>query len=295
MLSLKATCRSAFEGAQANPSASQQQMSKTLRDMGLSVEDEVRCQKSGNTIDMLGHAHDSAVETGGERSSGRVWAVDGPSHFLASGAPTGATLLKRRHLELLGHALVSVPYWEWSGCKGAGEREQYVKSKLAECGPRAAKGEREREREGGREGGRERMRERQRTVCALSSGIVAMGACAARVAAEEEASKLGAPESPVRCPVCSKEFELRIALSNHLRDKHDVEHQQFRSDPGSCEARGQEQEAAGAVKFVGIKKAGGASAHCRRTAERRARRAAARRATAAAGASAAHGTAEGNG
>ena len=81
-------------------------------------------------------AHDSALETGGVRSSGRVWAVevDGPSHFLASGALTGATLLKRRYLLRMGHALVSVPYWEWSGCKGAGEREQYLKSKLAECG-----------------------------------------------------------------------------------------------------------------------------------------------------------------
>ena len=63
---------------------------------------------------------------------------DGHSHFLASGAPTGATLLKRRHLELLGHALVSVPYQEWLRCKGAGEREQYLKSKLAECRPSAA-------------------------------------------------------------------------------------------------------------------------------------------------------------
>jgi hypothetical protein len=46
-----------------------------------------------------------------------------------------------------------MPYWEWIGCKDADEKEQYLKSKLAECGPRAAKGERE--REGGREGGRE--------------------------------------------------------------------------------------------------------------------------------------------
>ncbi len=59
---------------------------------------------------------------------------DGPSPLLASGAPTGATLLKRRHLELLGHALVSVPYWEWDRCKEAREREQYLKSKLA-AGP----------------------------------------------------------------------------------------------------------------------------------------------------------------
>ena len=44
---------------------------------------------------------------------------------------SGHTLLKRRHLELLGNALVTVPYWEWEGCKGAGEREQYLRGKLA--------------------------------------------------------------------------------------------------------------------------------------------------------------------
>jgi hypothetical protein len=124
MQSLKETCRAAFEGTQTNPSAAQQRVSKTLRDMGLSVEVETRCPKSGYSIDILVPVHDSA-QTGGERSSGRTWALefDGPSHFLASGAPTGATLLKRRHLEVLGHALVIVPFWEWSGCKGAGERD----------------------------------------------------------------------------------------------------------------------------------------------------------------------------
>ena len=34
-------------------------------------------------------------------------------------------------LELLGHALVTVPYWDWDGCKGPGEREQYLRGKLA--------------------------------------------------------------------------------------------------------------------------------------------------------------------
>ena len=48
-------------------------------------------------------------------------------------------MLKRRHLQVLGHALVSVP-WEWSRCKGAGEREQYLKGKLAERGPSTAQG-----------------------------------------------------------------------------------------------------------------------------------------------------------
>jgi hypothetical protein len=120
--SLKEACRSAFEGAQTNASASQLQVSKTLRDMGLSVEDEVRCPKSGYSIDV----HCTAAPWR------QVWAVefDGPSHFLETGAPTGATLLKRRHLQLLGHALVSVPYWEWNGCNGPGEREDYLRGKL---------------------------------------------------------------------------------------------------------------------------------------------------------------------
>jgi len=104
--------------------------------MGLSVRDEVCCPKSGYSIDML--VYDSAPVVEGEQSrGGGDWAVefDGPLHFLPSRAPNGATLLKRRHLQLLGHALVSVPYWEWDACKGPGEREQYLWLKLGECGP----------------------------------------------------------------------------------------------------------------------------------------------------------------
>jgi hypothetical protein len=61
------------------------------------------------------------------------WAVEvnGPSRFLTSRAPTGATLLKLRHLELLDHTLVIVRYWEWDGCRGTGVREQYLRGKLA--------------------------------------------------------------------------------------------------------------------------------------------------------------------
>ena len=137
--SLRDACRLAFVCSKTAPSAVQQEVSETLRRMGLSVEDEARCSKSGYSIDML--VHRSAPAVGGERrSGGRGWAVefDGPSHFLASGAPSGATLLKRRHLQLLGHALVSVPYWEWDACKGPGEREQYLWLKLGECGPARA-------------------------------------------------------------------------------------------------------------------------------------------------------------
>jgi len=42
--------------------------------MGLSVEDEVRCTKSGYSIDML--LHDSTLGIGGESSSSAsTWAV----------------------------------------------------------------------------------------------------------------------------------------------------------------------------------------------------------------------------
>jgi hypothetical protein len=127
MQSLKEACQSAFEGTKPAQSATQQEVSKTLRQLGLSVEDEARCPKSGYSIDMLVHVHDSSL--------GWAVEVDGPSHFLESGAPTGATLLKRRYLLLLGHTLVSVPYWEWERCQGAGEREQYLSSKLDGCRP----------------------------------------------------------------------------------------------------------------------------------------------------------------
>ena len=67
MWALKETCREAFECAKSAPSATQQQVSETLRRLGLSVEDEARCPKSGYFIDMLVHVHDSSL--GGERSS----------------------------------------------------------------------------------------------------------------------------------------------------------------------------------------------------------------------------------
>jgi len=129
--SLQEKCRGAFQGERLTPSVTQQQVSGMLRQMGYSVEDEFFCPRSGYSIDML--VKDSALGIGGERrSKGGVWAVefDGPSHFHASGVPKGSTLLKRRHLALLGHAVVSVTWWEWDECKGVVEREQYLRGKL---------------------------------------------------------------------------------------------------------------------------------------------------------------------
>jgi hypothetical protein len=126
-------CKASFLSAPANPSVSQQQVSDTLRDIGLSVEDEFRCPKSEYSIDM--RVWDKRQQgTSASGDFGRGWAIefDGPSHFLACAckAPTGATLIKRRHLQLIGYILVCVPYWEWDELSGMDERRTYLEGKL---------------------------------------------------------------------------------------------------------------------------------------------------------------------
>ena len=128
---LAPACKAAFIGQSAQPSASQQQVSDTLRGMGLSVEDEFRCPKSGYSIDM--RVQDmSSQGTGTSDDFGVGWAIefDGPSHFLACRSPTGATLMKRRHLELLGYTVVSLPIWEWNQLTRSDERKEYLRGKL---------------------------------------------------------------------------------------------------------------------------------------------------------------------
>ncbi len=124
-------CKAAFLAASAHPSASQQQVRHTLRGMGLSVEDEFRCPKSGYSIDMrVQDKRPQGTSTSGDFDVGWAIEFDGPSHFLACKTPTGATLIKRRHLELIGYNLVSVTYWEWEGLSGMDERKKYLEGKL---------------------------------------------------------------------------------------------------------------------------------------------------------------------
>jgi hypothetical protein len=119
------SCQAAFIGVPVHPSASQQHVSDTLRGMGLSVEDEFRCPKSGYSIDMRVNAKSSTGASAG-------WAVefDGPSHFLTCRLPIGGTLMKRRHLELLGYTVVSLPFWEWDQLTRSDERTEYLRGKL---------------------------------------------------------------------------------------------------------------------------------------------------------------------
>jgi hypothetical protein len=134
----ESACRQAFAAAATSPSESQQRVSQALRKgLVLRVQDEYRCPKSGYSIDMLvsdAHARPSGTSAGTCTTGGDCsWVVefDGPSHFLACGSPTGATLLKHRHLRQLGYALVVVPYWEWNQVRGDEAAEvEYLRGKL---------------------------------------------------------------------------------------------------------------------------------------------------------------------
>ena len=75
------SCKAAFIGQPAKVSASQQKVSDTLRGMGLLVEDEFRCPKSGYSIDM--RVHEMCVNAKSSKGADVGWAVefDGAWHF----------------------------------------------------------------------------------------------------------------------------------------------------------------------------------------------------------------------
>ena len=111
----------------------QKDVSQALQRMELAVEEEYRCPKSGYTIDIrVRHSGGKNTAHGSSEAEGWAVEVDGPSHFLSCKSPTGATLIKRRLLELLGYNLVSVPYWEWDGVRqDKRAQEAYMRSRLA--------------------------------------------------------------------------------------------------------------------------------------------------------------------
>ena len=99
--------------------------------MGLSVEGEFRCPKSDYSIDMRVHdKRPQGTSTSSEFGVGWAKDFDGPLHFLTCKSPTGATSIKRRHLELIDYILVSVSYWEWDELSGMDERRKYLEVKL---------------------------------------------------------------------------------------------------------------------------------------------------------------------
>ena len=92
------SCQAAFIGVPVHPSTSQQQVSNTLRGIGLSVEDEFRCPKSGYSIDM--RVHDLRADAKSNIGAAAGWAVefDGPSHFLTCRLPRKEYLRGKLHI-----------------------------------------------------------------------------------------------------------------------------------------------------------------------------------------------------
>ena len=58
--------------------------------------------------------------------------VDGPSRYLLPDwqRASGATLLKRRILSMLGYHVLSVPHWEWNALKMKGAKDEYMRKVL---------------------------------------------------------------------------------------------------------------------------------------------------------------------
>ncbi|KAJ1638057.1 hypothetical protein T492DRAFT_834056 [Pavlovales sp. CCMP2436] len=68
---------------------------------------------------------------------GLVIEVDGPSHCDAARRLLPATELIRRHLALVGCAVVAVPHWEWRALKGHTQKAAYLAELLSSLPPRA--------------------------------------------------------------------------------------------------------------------------------------------------------------
>jgi hypothetical protein len=120
----------AFSSTSTTVSLFQQQVASTFKDMGAHIQQEASDARSGYSIDCLVHAW-------GEHKGLRIAVeADGPTHFVQDGrgkkqfAANGATQMKRRHLGLLGYAVISVPYWEWYGLANHEARVKYLQEKL---------------------------------------------------------------------------------------------------------------------------------------------------------------------
>jgi len=124
-----ARCRKAFIESSARASQKQLQVARVLRQMGLKVQEEDVCAKSGYSIDMRVEGWFPCAQ---KRAVVSI-EFDGPSHFLTNRAPTGNTVLKHAHLRHFGHVFVSVPFYEWGACTTTLQRRAYLTAKLGDA------------------------------------------------------------------------------------------------------------------------------------------------------------------
>jgi hypothetical protein len=123
-----------FSSATTSTSVLQQQVTAVLKALKANLTVEAIDPQSRYSMDCLIHSW------GAFKDLRVAVEVDGPSHFVSLGpgsgkkqAPNGATIMKRRHLALLGYTVVSVPYWEWDALTKEAEKRAYLQRKLLEA------------------------------------------------------------------------------------------------------------------------------------------------------------------
>jgi len=128
-------CKQQFQQRQPMVSGFQREVSAAVRSMGLELIEEAVDEESSYSLDILLRKDAAdAPSYALEAKSGWAVEVNGPSHYVQNlkgeSRPNGSTLLKQRHLEGLGYALISIPYWEWDQIRGKEERVRYLAKKL---------------------------------------------------------------------------------------------------------------------------------------------------------------------
>jgi len=99
---------------------------RALRRLGLVVEMQVACIRSGLVLEILARLR-------GVDDACWVLDVEGHRHTLnCLWALKGAVLIKRRQIELLGYSLIILPEHEWMRAQGQGnsEADSYLRTKL---------------------------------------------------------------------------------------------------------------------------------------------------------------------
>jgi hypothetical protein len=106
---------------------------QVLEALGASQQQEAVDPQSKYSIDCLVHAWN------GQTDLKIAVEADGPTHYVDDCAlgnerwkrANGATVMKHRHLGMLGYAVVSLPFWEWGVLLDDEAKRAYLLLKLA--------------------------------------------------------------------------------------------------------------------------------------------------------------------
>ncbi|KAJ1634329.1 hypothetical protein T492DRAFT_589409, partial [Pavlovales sp. CCMP2436] len=127
-IGLRDACKQAIADEPTASSKLHLEVSAELTRMGIAHKNELCLPKLGYL----------AVRAATVTYGGLVIEVDGPWHYDAARRLIPATELIRRHLALVGCAVVSVPYREWDALSGHAEKAAYLAELLSSLPPRAS-------------------------------------------------------------------------------------------------------------------------------------------------------------